>query len=1165
MNDFADDYMTSSLIEDSPVSQTSPVLEDLVSGLIQSKDTASGHYGPKLISNRPGNTMGEALSEELSQSDAFDISVAFVSAEAVRSLFEDFREAASRISSASNGAAQNHTTSQQNIPAQSDATVTRSSRLITSTKNYFNRPSAFWDLLRLKDVTNIDVRIWDGRNRDSNNSNVNINGFANNENACNRNGAANVGANDATSTSAGQPFHPKGYIFTRHMDDGSPYYNVYVGSSNLTQYALERQREWNLKLSSLADGDLIDQFRRELDAQISESVPLTEDWIRQYEEDFKKYAPPRREILKSSEYNITAITPNAMQREALMNLAELREAGERRAIIISATGTGKTYLSAFDVNAVKPRRMLYVAGRQEILRSAMKSYQKVLHCSDDELGLLSGGSRQSDRKYVFATAQSLSRPEVLNTFASDEFDYILIDEAHHVGAASYKSIIDHFDGADFMLGMTATPERTDGVNIFEWFDHNIAYEIRLQKALDEDMLCPFHYYGVAEYLGSPDDGEAVSGNIVDNGNDISARRITVSQDMSNGASVQLNYEIQQLASADRVQYIIDILQQYAPYHQQITGLVFCSSIEEAQALSDLFNQHYNQQAERLYRTMAVTGKTSETIRESAIRRLEEDEHDEDSLDYIFTVDLFNEGIDIPSVNQIVMLRNTQSSIVFTQQLGRGLRKFPHKDSVIVIDFIGNYANNFLIPVALYGNTGDRDIARKNLQRRSIGLSSISFDAISRERVLASLDAADWSDMNRLTEQYRQLKYQLGRIPLLMDVYAHDASLPYTMAAKSGSYYSFVRSRERKMLRKSSSKVAASKTQPAIAASSGTDISNHILSSQSFDAITDVENSILKMATELLLPGLRPHELVILQRLCGLPRITGFLSEDRRAGLKFSTASSWTAPAPASFSELAALIAAQFPNANLDDVQLNSALRVLDYSYFTATNRNRFGGTPLITVNDSTVRISDDFAAMLANNQAFRMFFADTVRTGLLNCRDLHSSAQTKQHGLDRGFLYEQKYSLADVMRLLGWQNEMNGQNVGGYFRHRDTGTMPIFVKYATSQYEDQFLNLQEMRYFGKNGRSLTSPEFQWLTDGLDSAAWDDTHFVPLFVMRKEEENEKNKRYYYVGYVASVRQIRETTKPDAAGKKIVKVVVANLRLAQPLDPELYRHLTGRATA
>ncbi|MBM6700060.1 DUF3427 domain-containing protein [Bifidobacterium pullorum subsp. saeculare] len=1046
--------------------------KDLSAGLVRADADAPGTYAPRLIANRSGDTMGEALHDELEQSDAFTMSVAFVSPGAVKTLFQDFLD---------------------NRELHPRTAVTPS-RLITSTKNFFNKPAAFWDLLRLGREADVDVRVWNG---------------------------GDASPTDGPSDDPqGQPFHPKGYVFTRRMDNGTPYVNVYVGSSNLTSTALSQQREWNLKVSSLEGGDLVGQVQRELDAQVRDSVPLTEEWIKQYEEDFKRYAPPRREILKEREAaEHKPIEPNDMQREALESLAKLRAQGERRAIVISATGTGKTYLSAFDVRACKPRRMLYLVHQQQILKAAMRSYQRVLGCPDDELGLFTGDSKQSGRKYVFATIQTMGKPEVLAQFASDEFDYILVDEAHHVGADTYKRVIDHFQDARFMLGMTATPERTDGVNIFELFGHNVAYEIRLQRALDENMLCPFHYYGVAEYLGS------------DGGSDQPAQRIEVSGGMDAKQAAQLKYEIGQLATRERVRYIIGKLRQYTPYHEQLTGLVFCSRQDEAVALSRLFNEAFNEQAERNYRTAAVTSGTCprQEDRERMVEALEAGEYD-----YLFTVDLFNEGIDIPLVNQIVMLRSTQSSIIFTQQLGRGLRKADHKDSVTVIDFIGNYANNYLIPVALYGSSGDRDIARKNLQRHTIGLSSISFDRIARDRVLKALDSADWSDMKKLTEQYRQLRYQLGRIPMLADIVERDPSLPVTLASKSGDYLSFVRSRERSLDK------GRNNDEPSFA--------------DLLDPTTDTQTAILKMATELLLPGLRPHELVVLDRLCGFGET--HLGDDDGAG--------WAPAPPASRKELLGLIASRFPDAYLAPSQLDSALGVLDGEYFTAPNRKRFGATPLVeTTDDGTVRLTGAFADMLAGNRTFRVFFADTLRTGLAKCRLMFSEAARRDRGFDRGFLYEQKYTLADVMRLLGWGNEMTPQNVGGYFVHRETGTMPIFVKYATSQYEDRFLNPQEMHYYSKNKRTPDSPEFQWLRQGLGTEGWKGSHFIPLFVMRKEEEKEG--RYYYVGHVTSFTEPQLTTKPDSDGGKQVNVTTTNLRLTQPLDTELYRHLTGMATA
>ena len=352
----------------------------------------------------------------------------------------------------------------------------------------------------------------------------------------------------------------------------------------------------------------------------------------------------------------------------------------------------------------------------------------------------------------------------------------------------------------------------------ELFGNNVAYEIRLQQALEEDMLCPSHYYGVGEYI-SKFMGQQVSAD-----------------SMTDKDRTEFSRWLEQLTDPNRVRYIIDKIQIYSEAGTDVRGLVFCSRRDEAKRLSAMFNEQVNQQMERPYRTKAITGENSQAERDEAVKQLENGE-----LDYIFTVDLFNEGVDIPHINQIVMLRQTQSSIIFTQQLGRGLRKASGKDSVVVIDFIGNYANNYLIPIALYGNTGDRDVARKNLQRESIGISSISFDKIARERVLVSLDTADLSDMKLLSKQYQQMRYELGRIPMLMDFAHRDASLVFTLASKNNDYLSFVVSREKSLSR-----------------------GKHASASyvEQLEPVSNAQSGVLKMLTATQLRGLRPHESLI---------------------------------------------------------------------------------------------------------------------------------------------------------------------------------------------------------------------------------------------------------------------------------------------------------------
>ncbi len=845
-------------------------------------------------------------------------------------------------------------------------------------------------------------------------------------------------------------------------------------------------------MSSTSEAQLIQQVKEELADQVRQSVPLTDEWLAQYEEEFKNYAPPRAQILQQA--RAAKIEPNAMQRDALASIRQLRDEGQRRAIVISATGTGKTYLSAFDVREFHPKRMLYVANRDTILKAARESYQRVLGCDEAELGLLTGSSKQHDAKYVFASVDTLRR-HMEEWYEPDDFDYVLIDEAHHSGANNYRSVIDYFSEARFMLGMTATPERTDSFDIFALFDHNIAYEIRLQKALDEDMLCPFHYYGVHEFLG--DDGS----------------RVDSAEGISKSDKRQIQYSLEELTEPSRVRYIIRKLEQYGSYGQQVTGLVFCSRIDEAEQLSHLFNQETNQQAERPYRTVAISGKTSLKDVENAVNRLEAGE-----LDYIFTVDKFNEGIDIPAINQIVMLRNTESSIVFTQQLGRGLRKFPHKTCVTVIDFIGNYANNYLIPVALYGNAGDSDIVRKNLQREAVGLSSISFDEISRKQVLKSLDTASWSDKKMLREQYSVMRNELGRIPMLTDVYRHDPSMVMTMAQKNSSYFDFAREAE-------------------------TVLSNEERGSGFAHTLLPVDaqgEQWLKMATEILLVAIRPQELVVLDELL--------------------TSCNKGVYSPISVLRLKEAVATRFPASYHTDAQFESALRVLDWSFFDTAAKKSYGECAVIERSDGGISLAPEFAARLVNNDTFRCFFVDNVRTGLKRFADLLEESAKTGHSLqdDRGFVYEHRYKMFEVERLLAWPKQINGSSVGGYLLPKEGGSMPVFVKYANSQYADRFLNPQEMHWFSKDKRSFKSREIEWMAQGQGDADWGATHFIPLFVMRKADA-EKLKMYYYVGRVGSCANMRETARDNSG--ETVRLVEMDLRLTKPLSADLYQHLTA----
>lgn len=574
-------------------------------------------------------------------------------------------------------------------------------RIITSTYLGFNAPKMFKQLLSF---SNIEVRIFEQEH-------------------CG--------------------FHPKGFIF--HTGD---HRNIIVGSSNLTQTALESNQEWDLFFTSHENGELASQVSNEFDIQWELSTPLTNEWIESYKETYVK--PVRPASVQSSK----TIKPNKMQKEALKSLKNLRDNNKDKALLISATGTGKTFLSAFDVKRFKPKKLLFVVHRRNIAEAALRSFKYLI--PNVSMGIFSGNTKETDSDFIFSTVQTIHKKEYREMFERDAFDYIIIDEVHRAGAQSYQDIVDYFK-PKFLLGMSATPERSDDFDIYEMFDHNIAYEIRLIQAMEYNLLCPFHYYGITD--------------------------MTI-----DGIEIDDKSEFNILTSELRVDYIIEKINEYGYSGDRIHGLIFCSRKDECEKLSQLFNM-------RGYKTIALTGDSSEEMRQKAIDSLES--NDENSLDYIFTVDIFNEGIDIPKVNQVVMLRPTESAIVFVQQLGRVLRKNDSKEYVVIIDFIGNYEKNFLIPVALSGQTNyNKDSLRQFVCEGSLitpGASTIQFDQITEKRIYQSIDAANFTQVRLIKDSYKQLKEKLGRIPRLKEFEQYGAiDIQLMFQNKSlGCYHTFL--------------------------------------------------------------------------------------------------------------------------------------------------------------------------------------------------------------------------------------------------------------------------------------------------------------------------------------------------------------------------------------
>jgi superfamily II DNA or RNA helicase/HKD family nuclease/SOS-response transcriptional repressor LexA len=545
--------------------------------------------------------------------------------------------------------------------------------------------------------------------------------------------------------------HAKGYIFK-----SKEYYNLIVGSSNLTAKALTTNKEWNIKISALDESGIVHKVLREFHSDFEIGTSVTAEFISLYEEIYQsQLILNRKHKLETDVESLEIIRPNSMQIEALRNLSKLRIENKNKALIISATGTGKTYLSAFDAKAFNPKRLLFVVHRLTIAKDSLKTFRRVFG-KDKTMGLYSGNQRELDADFVFSTIQTISRINHLDDFPKDHFDYIIIDETHRSGAESYLRLLGHFE-PKFLLGMTATPERSDENDIFQLFDHNIAYEIRLNRAMEEEMLSPFHYYGIADLF-------------IDN------------KEIDNKSYFRY------LVSNERVERIIEKTKFYGSDNGITRGLIFCSRNDEASELSELFNS-------KGFKTVALNSDSSEGERESSIEKLETDNLSE-KLDYIFTVDIFNEGIDIPKINQIIMLRPTKSAIIFVQQLGRGLRKSIGKSYLTVIDFIGNYDNNYLIPIALYGDTSyNKDSLRKLItdgSRMISGSSTINFDKITKERIFQSIDSANMSLFTELKKDYNLLKFKLGRTPMMMDFIEHGSRDPYLFVNYSNSYFNFTR-------------------------------------------------------------------------------------------------------------------------------------------------------------------------------------------------------------------------------------------------------------------------------------------------------------------------------------------------------------------------------------
>ncbi|TDS87284.1 DUF3427 domain-containing protein [Nesterenkonia aurantiaca] len=897
---------------------------DVNRGFISADGTMLGRYSPELVLNdrQRGTTILRTIREQLRLSRSFFFSVAFITPGALAMLKQDLLD------------------------------FDGHGRIVTSNYLNFNAPNTFEDLLHLKDL-GIDVEVGLHRSR---------------------------------------AFHPKGYVFQRHKS-----VTALVGSANLTESALTRNHEWNMKVSAGPDSQLAAQLSALVANEFASTSPLSSAWIEAYRKAFdaikmQARSTSRIDLRTDEEMTDPRITdadrvevqPNAMQTEALEAIEAVRVAGHDRALVISATGTGMTILSALDVRSASPRRLLFVAHREQILDKAMDEYKRVLGGPSEDYGKLAGTVKQLDRRYVFATVQSLAKPDALRQLSPTDFDYLLIDEVHRAGAASYRRVLDYLK-PDFALGMTATPERNDGTDVYELFNYNVAYEIRLDDALEADMLSPFHYFGVPDAV------------------------------FHDGSTVSDRTELHRLSGAERASHIIDAIDKYSQQGVPTRGLMFCSRKDEAHALSAELNQrsirgHY-------LRTTALTGEDSIETRENAVRQLELGE-----LDYLLTVDIFNEGVDIPSINQVIMLRQTQSAIVFVQQLGRGLRKAPDKDYLTVIDFIGNYANNYLIPVALFGDKSlNKESLRKNLNAAEEGgvlpgMSSVRFDEIARERVLRAIADAKMDHLRRLREEIELLQQRLGRLPRLWDFVENESVDPVVLATRLEHFPALV---------------ARTLKVPS--------------------GLTSAESRALQLLSHEVLPAKRLHEALMLRELLDNREVT----ED----------------------ELRRVVA---------DQELPSELAVLQSAQATFTlegynqgDRARYGAPLAKRTQDGSLRLLPHIVEAYKSDSPFSNYVDDILKTAThINRAYLPSRPFTP------GMRYSRRdvarllgWDRSSASTIYGYRTDLaSGQCPIFVTLHKEHDVE------ASVAYEDELIDPSVMRWFTRNRRSLASKEVRAIVE-----------------------------------------------------------------------------------
>ena len=871
---------------------------------------------------------------------------------------------------------------------------------------------------------------------------------------------------------SGDGFHTKGYIFRK-----DEIYRIIIGSSNMTKTALTSNREWNTRVVSTEKGEIAQSVLEEFNELWNSEYALEYDeFYEQYKERYK-IIKKQREIAKSEEIPSVEkyrLQPNSMQVGFIVNLKKIIEAGEERALLISATGTGKTYASAFAMRELGYKRVLFLVHRGQLARQTKKSYQKVFG-RNISMGLVGAGYADYDSDYVFAMVQTLNRDEHLHKYRPDEFDCIILDEAHHSSADTYQKVMNYFK-PKLWLGMTATPDKRDddvvGRNIYEIFNYQIAYEIRLQQAMEEDILCPFHYFGISD--------------------------VSLVEEKQLKSRKMSDRDFNLLTGDERVRHIIEQAEYYGYSGDRVKGLIFCSRIDESEELSQKFNALG-------YRTIALNGSASEDERTNAFERLAMDEKDATEkmqpFDYIFSVEILNEGVDIVEVNQVIMLRPTESPIVFIQQLGRGLRKAEGKEYVVILDFIGNYNNNFMIPVALSGDRSyNPDIIRKYVISGNTtipGASTVHFDEIAKDKIFSSIDKIKGMK-SIIKSSYKNLKNRLGRVPYLVDFYDNGEVDPLVIIREYKTYQAFLESEEKELY---------------------------------VGKISEQEMTTLEYLSKTVLSGARPYELEILKRLMKHEVIR--------------------------IDEIKSELQAQYGYI-VDMASFANAVEVLQGRFVSKEEEYQKYCHIDIVNNDESMMLRRMMAfAERLKHMEFNRQVEDIIEVGLRRYREKYHVGRTEESP----FVLYEKYSRRDVSLLMNCGKDLSS-TMYGMKRIGDDEAIGDDVFIFVTYHKEESADDEKSYVDGKPDYADAFEDniiFRWdsqIGRGVDSSYMEDVCTAARkHLLVKKSDAESN--FYYMG-LFDVIDVKADTKKDNNGKDrdIAKVT---MQMRHSVRDDLLRYL------